>query len=158
MGFIKHRFQNQGNEILVPETGHLITRQSGLLDQTFAGRTIAADTVHEKMPKNDADFNVEDTIQTPKISYREELKTVETTLQYLKTRVKYGNAALQCRLCGIVVSDPDYCDVRPGLESWRRHTCFEMYSAFSACGYSRQLSAVVRLLEEEERWEAPDHL
>ncbi|GFX68758.1 hypothetical protein TNCV_4070021 [Trichonephila clavipes] len=41
---------------------------------------IAAATVKENMPENDEDVNVEDTVQTPKISHSEELKGVETAL------------------------------------------------------------------------------
>ncbi|GFV39924.1 hypothetical protein TNCV_1808361 [Trichonephila clavipes] len=45
---------------------------------------IAAVTVNEKMTENDEDVNVEDTLQTPKISRSEGLKSVETTLRYFE--------------------------------------------------------------------------
>ncbi|GFS47286.1 hypothetical protein TNCV_4862611 [Trichonephila clavipes] len=45
---------------------------------------IAVSTIIEKMPENNEDVNVEDTIQTPKISHNERLKAVETSLQYFE--------------------------------------------------------------------------
>ncbi|GFS49703.1 hypothetical protein TNCV_4344171 [Trichonephila clavipes] len=45
---------------------------------------IVAATVDEKMSENDEDINVEDTVQTPKISHNEGLKAVNPTLQYFE--------------------------------------------------------------------------
>ncbi|GFW52665.1 hypothetical protein TNCV_2392451 [Trichonephila clavipes] len=44
----------------------------------------AAAANDESMPEKDKDINDEGTIQTSKISHREELKTVETSLQYFE--------------------------------------------------------------------------
>ncbi|GFY08798.1 hypothetical protein TNCV_4659911 [Trichonephila clavipes] len=41
-------------------------------------------TVNEKIPKNDENFNVEDSVHTHKISYSLGLKAVKTTVQYFK--------------------------------------------------------------------------
>ncbi|GFT98081.1 uncharacterized protein TNCV_789031 [Trichonephila clavipes] len=60
----------------------------------------------------------------------------------------------------VVVSDADCCAVGTGFESRRRHGCLHKYSAFAAWEYfksRRATSPLVRLVEGEERWEAPDH-
>ncbi|GFV81599.1 hypothetical protein TNCV_1702561 [Trichonephila clavipes] len=43
-------------------------------------------TVNEKMPGNDEDIEVEETVQTPNISHSERLRAVETTFQVFEQR------------------------------------------------------------------------
>ncbi|GFX57236.1 hypothetical protein TNCV_2965151 [Trichonephila clavipes] len=77
----------------VPKTRLSISRQSAYLGRTLAGRKnralchakiIAVVTINEKIPENDEDINVVDTVQTPNISHRKGLKAVKTTLQYFE--------------------------------------------------------------------------
>ncbi|GFW36656.1 hypothetical protein TNCV_1956561 [Trichonephila clavipes] len=60
----------------------------------------------------------------------------------------------------IVVSDADCCVYGPGFECRRRHGCLQMHSAFVAGGTlnsRRAASPLVRLVDGEEKWDAPDH-
>ncbi|GFW13947.1 hypothetical protein TNCV_4700821 [Trichonephila clavipes] len=62
---------------------------------------------------------------------------------------------------GIVVSNADCCAVGIGFGSRRRNGCLQMYSVFAAWGTlksHRATSPLVRLVEVDEMWEAPDHL
>ncbi|GFU95777.1 hypothetical protein TNCV_3646591, partial [Trichonephila clavipes] len=45
---------------------------------------IGAVTVNEKIPDNDEDLNIEDSVQTPKISHSEGLKVIETAFQHFE--------------------------------------------------------------------------
>ncbi|GFX64744.1 uncharacterized protein TNCV_4682191 [Trichonephila clavipes] len=56
--------------------------------------------------------------------------------------------------------DADCGAVETGFESQRRHGCLQMYSGFATWGAlnrRRAASPLVRLVDGEERWQAPDH-
>ncbi|GFX58633.1 hypothetical protein TNCV_418121 [Trichonephila clavipes] len=67
--------------------------------RTYNVEIIAAVTVNNNMLEKDEDVNVEDTLQTPKISLSERLKIVETALQYFEPQgVSIMDLMFHCRL------------------------------------------------------------
>ncbi|GFW75568.1 uncharacterized protein TNCV_4427511 [Trichonephila clavipes] len=68
---------------------------------------------------------------------------------------------LFCLPSAIVVSDTACCAVGPGFESWRRLGCLftniHAFVAWSTLNSRRAASPLVRLVEGEETWKAPDH-
>ncbi|GFV88364.1 hypothetical protein TNCV_1241771 [Trichonephila clavipes] len=65
------------------------------------------------------------------------------------------------RQSGILASDADYHAVVPGFECWRRYgfcKCIELLRYdWGTQNCRRSTSPLVRLVEGEERWEAPEH-